>query len=53
MGSILILSSNPCGDFTSMNMRRRSAISSSDSTPSARFMRRAEPNWLISTFDPG
>ena len=35
MGSILILSSSPCGDFTSMKYLIRSAISSSESTSSA------------------
>ena len=53
MGSIFTLSRNPWGDFTSMKPRMRSAISSRESTSSASFMRRAEPNWLISTCAPG
>ena len=53
MGSILILSSSPCGDFTSMKYLIRSAISSSESTSSANRMRRSEPNWLISSLAPG
>jgi hypothetical protein len=44
MGSIFTLSRKPCGDFTSMKARMRSAISSSDFTPKANCMRRAEPN---------
>ena len=46
-GSIFSLSRNPCGDFTSMNIRIRPAISSYEFTPTASFMRASEPNWLI------
>ena len=43
-GSIFSLSRNPCGDFMSMNMRMRAAISSYELTPTAIFMRASEPN---------
>src|SRR5277367_5202990 len=48
-GSIFTFSKNPCGDCMSINECTRSAISSSESTSSARHMRFKVPTTLVTT----
>ena len=53
-GSIFTFSRIPCGDCISRNEEMRAATSSSESTSSARFIRRSLPSRFVTTgiFDP-